>query len=331
MTLIYAVVIFLLLIFVHEFGHFIAAKACGVKVNEFALGMGPEIISKQGKETKYAIRAIPFGGYCMMEGEEEDSDDERSLNNKNGFQKFIVFSAGALMNALLALIIMILISLISGMPTTTIDSVDGPAAKAGMEKGDILISIDEKEIREWNDVGEALFESKGEEVEVVYDRDGKTHSVKIVPEYNKEQERYMLGVVSRSGHNPVKACSAGAKATWAMTTGMYHVLAQLFTGEVSTKELSGPVGIVSIVNKTSKMGFVYVAYLTALISLNLAIMNLLPFPALDGGRILFLVIRKITGKRVTDEMENRFHIAGMILLFMLMIFITFQDVGRLIG
>lgn len=330
MTIIYAVLIFLLLIFIHELGHFIAAKACDVKVNEFSLGMGPAMVTKQGRETLYSIRWIPIGGFCAMEGEEEDSEDERALNRKSGWQKFIIFAAGPLMNGVLALVIMILIALVSGMPSTVIGSVDKdmPAADAGIQAGDRIVAIDGRDISEWNDISGVL--TDGDEVDVVLERDGSEYSVSVTPDYNETEQRYMLGITSKPVHSPGKAVVSGTKATGQMTLVMYQVLAKLVTGEVSTKEISGPVGIVSVVSETSKQGFVYVAYLTALISLNLGVMNLLPFPALDGGRILFLLIRKITGKRVTDEMENKFHMAGMLLLFAFMIFITFQDIGRLI-
>ena len=332
MTIIYAVIIFLLLVFIHEFGHFIMAKACNVKVNEFSLGMGPAIWKHQGKETLYSLRCIPLGGYCAMEGEEEDSDDERALNKKNGWQKFIIFVAGALMNALMALLIMILIALFSGMPSTTIGTLEEgmPAASAGIQTGDVILAIDDTEITEWNQVSQCMADA-GKEVVVTVDRNGEKLEITVPVMYNKEEQRNMIGITCKVVHNPAKAVSAGAAGTVQMTKDMYRILGQLVTGKVSTSELSGPVGIVTIVGQSSKMGFMYVAYLTALISLNLAVMNLLPFPALDGGRILFLIIRKITGQRVTDEMENRFHFAGMMLLLALMVYVTFNDIGRLLG
>ena len=332
MTVIYAIIIFLLLIFVHEFGHFIAAKSCDVKVNEFALGMGPAIWKKQGKETLYSLRAVPIGGYCAMEGEEEDSDDERALNKKGFWQKFIIFAAGAIMNFILAVIIMILISLISGNPTTTVDVVtEGmPAAEAGIMAGDEIVAIDGKQVDSWDAVTEEITSGKKELVFTV-SRDGEELDISVPVEYNKEENRYMVGITSELAHNPAKAIVFGVRSTGQMTVDMYHVLGQLFTGEVSTKELSGPVGIMSAVSQSSKMGFIYLAYLTALISLNLGIINLLPFPALDGGRILFLIIRKITGQRVSDKVENAFHLAGFALLLLLMVYVTFNDVGRLLS
>ncbi len=333
MTVIYAIVIFLLLIFIHEFGHFIAAKLCNVKVNEFALGMGPAIFKKQGKETLYALRIIPIGGYCAMEGEDEDSEDERALNKKNGWQKFFVFVAGAAMNALLALVIMIIIAFVSGTATTTVGTVvEGmPAEAAGLEPGDVIVAIDNAPVETWDEITAAISETKNKEITLTIDRNGSEQDVTAAVYYDKTEKRNKLGITTKVVHGPVKAITNGAKGTWSMGVTMIKVIGQLFTGDVSVKELSGPVGIVTVVNQTSKLGFIYVAYLTALISLNLAIMNLLPFPALDGGRVLFLIIRKITGKAVTDEMENKFHFAGLILLFALMIYVTFNDIGRIIS
>ena len=333
MTIIYAIVIFLLLIFIHEFGHFIAAKACDVKVNEFSLGMGPELWSRQGEETKYSLRAIPIGGYCAMEGEDEDSDHERALNKKNGWQKFLVFVAGATMNVVLAVIIMIAIALYSGAATTTLDSVEEglPAAQAGLLAGDQIVAIDGEKMGSWEEITNVISNTKKESLEVTVLRDDEELTYTVPVGYNEEEHRNILGIMTRAEHNPGSAVVRGCQGTWAMGVAMVDVLGQLFTGKVSTKELSGPVGIVSIVNEQSKLGFIYVAYLTALISLNLAIINLLPFPALDGGRILFLIIRKITGKAVTDEMEARFHFVGIVLLLALMVYVTFNDIGRLVG
>ena len=333
MTIIYAVIIFLLLIFVHEFGHFIAARACNVKVNEFALGMGPAIWKRQGKETLYSLRAIPFGGYCAMEGEDEDSDDERALNNKKGWQKFIVFVAGATMNAVLAVVIMIIIAFASGTPTTTIGEVATglPAEEAGIKAGDEIVAVDGQQVDSWQDVITLISQTENEEMVLTVDRDGDVSDYTVPVYYDEAEKRNKLGITSKTVHNPLTACVNGVKGTWAMGETMIHVIGQLFTGDVAMTELSGPVGIVSVVSETSKMGFIYVAYLTALISLNLAIMNLLPFPALDGGRVLFLLIRKITGKRVTDEVEGKIHFIGLLLLLALMVYVTFNDIGRIFG
>ena len=332
MTVIYAILIFCLLIFVHELGHFITAKLCGVKVNEFALGMGPAIFKKQKGETLYALRIFPIGGYCSMEGEDEDSDNPRAFNNQPAWQRAIVLAAGSLMNLLTCVILLIIIAFWSGTATTTIDTVmdNSPAQKAGIVSGDTIVSIDGEKIDEWNDLIDAIGFNENDQAEITVERDGKELTLSTDLEYDKEADRKMIGITPTSEHHAGTAISGGVKNTGSMTVLMFRVLKQLFTGEVSVKELSGPVGIVYATNQAAKSGLMYVVYLAALLSLNLAIINMLPFPALDGGRLLFLVIRLFTGKRVSDETEGKIHFIGICLLFALMIYVTFNDVLRFI-
>lgn len=332
MTIIYAIIIFCLLIFVHEFGHFIAAKACGVKVNEFSIGMGPAFFKRQKGETLYSLRIFPIGGFCAMEGEDEDSDDERAFNRKPAWQRAIVLAAGALMNLITAVILMIIIAFWSGQATTVIDQVldDSPAYEAGLETGDEIIDINGSEINEWNDIIGVIGESREETASITVIRDGKEETLTSSMEYDEEAGRYKIGITPVIEHNVIASVGAGIRNTGDMTVMMYDIIKKLFTGEVSTKELSGPVGIVYAVSDTAKAGIIYVVYLAALLSLNLAIMNMLPFPALDGGRLLFLIIRKITGKRVTDEMEGKIHFIGIVLLMLLMVYVTWNDIFRFI-
>lgn len=332
MTIIYAIIIFCLLIFVHEFGHFIAAKTCGVKVNEFSIGMGPAFFKRQKGETLYSLRIFPIGGFCAMEGEDEDSDDERAFNRKPAWQRAIVLAAGALMNLITAVILMIIIAFWSGQATTVIDQVldDSPAYEAGLETGDEIIDINGSEINEWNDIIGVIGESREETASITVIRDEKEETLTSSMEYDEEAGRYKIGITPVIEHNVIASVGAGIRNTSDMTVMMYDIIKKLFTGEVSTKELSGPVGIVYAVSDTAKAGIIYVVYLAALLSLNLAIMNMLPFPALDGGRLLFLIIRKITGKRVTDEMEGKIHFIGIVLLMLLMVYVTWNDIFRFI-
>ncbi len=332
MTIIYAIIIFCVLIFVHEFGHFIVAKACGVKVNEFSLGMGPLIFKRQKGETQYSLRILPIGGYCAMEGEDEDSEDSRAFNNKPAWQRACVLAAGPLMNLLTAVLLLTIIATWSGQPTTTIGQVqDGsPAYEAGIKAGDEILYVDDKEINEWNDLLTAVGQTKAETVSVKVLRDDETLTVESRVEYDKKAQRSKIGIVPEVRHNIIKGTVTGVKSTGTMTVMMYDILKKLVTGKASVKELSGPVGIVYAVNDSAKAGTVYVIYLSALLSLNLAVMNLLPFPALDGGRLLFLVIRKITGEHMTDEMEGKVHFIGIMLLLLLMVYVTWNDIMRFV-
>ncbi len=331
MTVIYAVLMFCVLIFIHELGHFIAAKKCGVKVNQFALGMGPAIFKKQKGETEYSLRIFPIGGFCAMEGEDTESEDSRAYNNKKPWQKALIAFAGPAMNVVLALILMCIIMFAMGTASTRIDSfVDGsPAQAAGMKAGDEIVKINDVKISEWNDVGEALEGAKtGDKVSIVYKRDGKENTINT--ELMESEGRAMIGITPKHERHVGNALVSGVKTTFNMTTQMYTVIKQLFTGEVSTKELSGPVGIVYMVNQSASMGLFYFFYLMAVISLNLAIVNLLPLPALDGGRIVLIGIKKITGKAISDKTEGMINTVGLVLLLTLMVYVTWNDIIKFI-
>lgn len=332
MTLIYALILFVLLIFPHELGHFIAAKSVGVKVNEFAFGMGPAIFKRQWGETQYSVRLVPLGGYCAMEGENEESDNSRAFNNKPGWPKILVLLAGSAMNVLIAVLALSIVFGYIGTATTTIDEVqpDTPAYEAGLLSGDRILEAGGNKIEHWNDLSTAVSSSFGDEkeVEITVERDGNEKSFTVIPE-KAEDGRYIIGITSKVSHSVFAAAENGFKGTWDMTKALFSMLGQLVSGGVSADEISGPVGIVTMAGETGRYGAVYFGYLVALISLNLALMNLLPLPALDGGRILFVFIRKITGKMISDDLEGKIHGAGMIFLLGLMIFVTWNDIARL--
>ena len=329
MTAIYAIILFVLLIFPHELGHFVVAKAVGVKVNEFAFGMGPALFQREKGETLYSIRLIPVGGYCAMEGENEESDNPRSFNNKPGWAKISVLVAGAAMNVAIAILVLSIISGISGSATTTIDTVDAgsPAYTAGVQAGDEVLYVNDTEIKEWSDLSPSIISD--EEIQLTVGRDGKEITMPVKPVLTEDGSRYVIGIMCELSHSPVKALENGVKSTWAMTVLMAESIVMLITGDVPASEIAGPVGIVSMVGDTASYGIYYFASLVALMSINLAMLNLLPLPALDGGRILFVIIRKITGKMITDDLEGKIHTIGMMLLLGLMVFATWNDIMRL--
>ncbi len=331
MTIIYAILMICILIFIHELGHFIAAKLSGVKVNEFALGMGPVLFQRQKGETMYSLRAIPIGGFCAMEGEDEESDDEGAFNKKPAWKKAIILVAGSFMNLLMAIVLMTIVTYAIGFPSSTLGEVTkgSPAEKAGIIAGDTIIEANGHKVDDWYDFTKIVDEAdKSKSLELVIDRDGKKIATKSG--FMENEGRKVIGVIATNEKNAGKALINGPKATWNMAKNMYGVLKQLVTGEVSTKDLSGPVGIVYMVDKSASQGFITFLYFMAMMSLNLAIINMLPFPALDGGRLIFVVIRKITGKAITDNMESIVHMIGMVLLMLLMIYVTWQDILRFV-
>lgn len=339
-TAILAIILFCVMIFPHELGHFIAARRVGVKVNEFAFGMGPAIWKKQGRQTLYSIRLFPVGGFCAMEGEDEDSDEPGAFGNKKPWQKILVLAAGSFMNIICAILIMSLIIGIMGFTTTVIDQVtaDMPAEAAGIMAGDRVLKIDETEIEQWADVSRAIQASEGEAMEVSVERDKEIHTLTVVPQLTEgvdaqgnPAQGYALGITCRISHNPLKAVVDGVQSTWNMVKMMFSALGQLFSGQAGVDELSGPVGMINMVSQTVQYGFWYYGFLTALICVNLAIINMLPLPALDGGRIIFVIYTMITGKKVSEKVEGTVHFIGIVLLLGLMAFVTMNDITRIFG
>lgn len=329
MVAIYAILLFLMMIIPHELGHFAVAKAVGVQVNEFSIGMGPKIWNKQRGETKYSLRLLPIGGFCAMEGENEESDNPRAFNNKSPIAKIAVLIAGATMNIITAWLILVILAFAYGTASTTIDAVreGSPAAEAGILSGDQIVSIDGKQTNDWNKVVEGI-KSSDNTLSVEILRDSKKQVIDVHPEEQEGQK--IIGITSRLTRNPASAIESGTFATYEMGKSMLNAFKGLVTGGISTKDIAGPVGMVSMVGQTSKLGIQYVAAFVALVSLNLAIINLLPLPALDGGRIVFVLIRLITGRMISDRTEGIIHAVGMGLLLLLAVIVTMNDVGKLI-
>lgn len=348
-TAILAVLMFLLMIFPHELGHFIAAKKFGVKVNEFAFGMGPAIWKKQKGETLYAIRLFPIGGYCAMEGEDgqnedeeegtgtdievKDPDDPRSFNNKKPWQKIIILAAGSLMNVFTAFIVLTIMTTVLGFATTTIGSVTqgSPADLAGIQPGDKIVSIDDKAVNAWSDVGTFIQEAEGDAVTFEVERNGSTQDLTVSPQFVEDENRYVIGITYKGSHSIIRGIGQGFVQTGKMFGIMIDSFRMLFSGEAGIRDLSGPVGIVQMVGETSSIGWWYYMFLLALICVNLAMINMLPLPALDGGRIIFVLYGWITGKPVSAKVEGIVHTIGIILLLGLAAVVTMSDIGRIIG
>lgn len=345
-TAILAVFLFLVMIFPHELGHFIAARKCGVQVNEFAFGMGPAIWKKQKGETLYSIRAFPIGGFCAMEGEDgqQDAEDEegnvvtkeynpRAFNNKKPWQKIIILMAGSFMNVVSAFLILAILVTYVGFATTTIGGVTegSPAEAAGLAIGDKLVAVDGREITSWDQLGASIQEGKGSEMTLSVKRGSETLDLTLTPAYDEETQRYIIGTYSKVSHNPLKAVKSAFVGTFRLFGVMYDSLKMLITGGATLQDVSGPVGIVQMVGETSSQGLWSYGFLMALICVNLAVINMLPLPALDGGRILIVLFGWITGKTVSPKVEGIIHAVGMVLILGLAVLITFNDIGKLAG
>ena len=344
LSLIIFILILGVIVTVHEFGHFIFAKLSNTYVYEFSIGMGKKLFGKKRKdgETEFCIRAVPIGGYVMIAG--EDLEDEkipkdRQMCNKSFLQRFMVLFAGAFNNFIFAFIILFISAIIYGAAITKpyIGDVspDYPAYTAGLEKGDLLLSLNGTKITNWDKALVMLQTSKGNEMTFkVLKQDGSTKEYKVAPIKEKDSEGneiYKFGIATKyeKEYGFTKSLSYAWNKTISLFGSMWDTLKYLFNGKVSINQLSGPVGIYSVVDSQAHQGMEALLYLVAYLSINVGIINLLPFPAFDGGRILFLFIEKIFRKPVSKNVENTIHSIGFMLIIGLLIYVTFNDIIKL--
>ena len=330
-------------ILVHEFGHYLFAKLSNTYVFEFSIGMGKKILSykKKGGETEYNLRLIPIGGFVQLAGEDPKDENnipkDRLLNNKKFYQKFLIMVAGAGFNFILALFALFLYGAIWGSPSlsTTIPNVvvDSPAYVAGLEAGDKIMKINGNNTYTIDDVQIYLFLAEEGATTFEIKRKDQTKLISVTPLEEKEaQEKgYSYGIEysKKQDHGFLNAIKYSFAKTGAMFNQMFITIKSLFTGGVGMNDLSGPVGIYGIVDSARQAGFQYLLELIALLSINVGVINLLPFPAFDGGRILFTIIEKITGKKINPNVENIIHTIGFMLLMALMIYVTCNDILKL--
>ncbi len=340
MKYILAIIIFGVIILIHEFGHFFTAKLCGIKVNKFALGMGPCLLKKQFGETEYSIRLFPVGGFCAMEGEDEDSDNSRAFGNKPVWQRMIVIVAGAFMNILLGFVLVLSLTCsYEKIPTTTVSEFhsSSESAKSGILPGDKIVNIDGVGILTVKDLRYALMSSPDEKYDVTVKRNGEKIKFSDVVFEDKANNLVIDFYVGWKNKTPLSVVSYSAKDTVSTAKLVWLSLKDLITGKYSFRDLSGPVGLVNAIGDAADSGestaesVQSIVSLAALITINLGIVNLLPIPGLDGGRFLFLLIEAIRRKPVKPEHEGTVHLIGMALLMLMIVAVTFSDIKRIIG
>ena len=362
MSVIIFLVIFTLVVVVHEFGHFIIARKNGVKVEEFSIGMGPDLFHIQGKQTKFSVKLLPFGGACMMKGNdmgipepdetgadsEEKSDDD--FSSKSVWARISILLAGPLFNFILALVLSIFVVSQAGVDIPVITSVmDGyPAQEAGIQAGDKILKVNGEKIYFYRQISLNGQLHPGETMNVVYERDGQNYTTVIEPKWNEEEQRYLMGIVS-GGYYEV---SAGQMLLYGYQTVKYNVvlvvrgLADMITGGFSIDNFTGPVGVANavdglvdeVVDTTQDFGWSAMAMsmlltmsnFLAMISANLGVMNLLPIPGLDGGRLLFCFIEAVRGKPVAKNKEAMVTFVGFVLLMILMVAVMFNDIKNIV-
>lgn len=351
MSFILFFIVLAILILSHEFGHFIVAKKSGIRVDEFGFGFPPRLLSFKKGETIYSLNLIPFGGFVKIHGEEgSDKNDSRSFASKSISIRSLVIVAGVVFNIFLAWIL-IIAGFSVGMPVGTSSAPKGsevknhkvvilqtaknsPAESAGLKPGDQILNFSKVE-----EVKKFIDQNAGKEMEIKYKRGEETLAVKITPRLNPPEGEGAIGIamdeVGTVKLSLPKAFIEGSKMTYQLTTStalsIFHFVAGAIKGTVGLSAITGPVGIAGVVSGAAKFGFVYFLNLMAFLSINLAIINILPFPALDGGRLLFLLIEKIKGSPVSQKTSSVTHGIGMAVLMLFMLVITYRDIIKLVS
>ncbi|MDZ5252619.1 RIP metalloprotease RseP [Clostridium sp. LIBA-8841] len=330
MYIIFALLAFSALILVHELGHFIVAKLNGIYVEEFAIGMGPKLFGVKVGETEYNLRILPFGGFVKMLGEEDDSEDSRSLNAKTPLQRILVMGAGAFMNYVLALIIFIGLAMSSGFAENKVASVvpNSPAQEIGIEQGDKFLKIDGHKIYTTDDFRVGLALAKGNPVELEIKRGDEVLSKTVQPVAN-EHGMYQVGIGYSVVENPtlLQGIKQGFNETRSLVSQAFIALKTIVTGEANLKtDVGGPVTIIKMSGQAAKAGASNLLWFMAFLSVQLAVFNLLPFPALDGGRIFIELIQMITRKEIPAKYIDAVNTVGFMLLMGLMVLVTIKDI-----
>ena len=337
MTFLIAVVMLGLIIFVHELGHFLTAKLFKMPVSEFSIGMGPQVFSVDTKNTAYSFRAIPIGGYVNIEGMEIGSEVENGFSSKPAYQRFIVLFAGVFMNFLMAFILLFAIAKINGRIEYDTNAIIGGLVKGGaneqiLKVDDKILELDGKKINVWTDISKITKASQNkEEISALIERNGKEENITLKLTKDEENNRVVLGIspkYKKIDLSTTESLDFAKNSFNSIFTDTIKGFFTLFSGKASLKEISGPVGIFKVVGEVSKFGWVSIISLCVVLSINIGVLNLLPIPALDGGRIIFVLL-ELFGIKVNKKWEEKLHKGGMILLLFFILMISVNDVWKL--
>lgn len=349
MMIIISLLVLAIIILVHEWGHFVAARSAGIEVLEFSIGFGPKLFSinrpydngKINSETEFSLRLFPLGGFVRMAGTEPDDEDhEHGFNRASPLQRIKVLAAGPIMNFVLAIVLFIFAFTVIGIPQPVDNAIIGeiiegkPAAAAGLQTGDEIVAANGQRIQSWEQfVGAIQRTPREESLLLQVKRGGELFDISVKPEYDSTSQTMMLGITSMVTYHKMgfwQGIKLGFVNTYQTTVAMLQGLGQIITGAVSTKALAGPVGITKMIGQAAQGGLVYLLNFTALLSINLGVINLIPFPALDGSRIVFTGIEMVRGRPMEPEREGFIHLMGFMILMGLIILVTYNDIFRLI-
>ena len=337
MTFLIAVVMLGLIIFVHELGHFLTAKLFKMPVSEFSIGMGPQVFSVDTKNTAYSFRAIPIGGYVNIEGMEIGSEVENGFSSKPAYQRFIVLFTGVFMNFLMAFILLFAIAKINGRIEYDTNAIIGGLVKGGaneqiLKVDDKILELDGKKINVWTDISKITKASQNkEEISALIERNGKEENITLKLTKDEENNRVVLGIspkYKKIDLSTTESLDFAKNSFNSIFTDTIKGFFTLFSGKASLKEISGPVGIFKVVGEVSKFGWVSIISLCVVLSINIGVLNLLPIPALDGGRIIFVFL-ELFGIKINKKWEEKLHKSGMILLLFFILMISVNDVWKL--
>ncbi|CAM2394365.1 M50 family metallopeptidase [Fusobacterium watanabei] len=337
MTFLIAVVMLGLIIFVHELGHFLTAKLFKMPVSEFSIGMGPQVFSVDTKNTAYSFRAIPIGGYVNIEGMEIGSEVENGFSSKPAYQRFIVLFAGVFMNFLMAFILLFAIAKINGRIEYDTNAIIGGLVKGGaneqiLKVDDKILELDGKKINVWTDISKITKASQNkEEISALIERNGKEENITLKLTKDEENNRVVLGIspkYKKIDLSTTESLDFAKNSFNSIFTDTIKGFFTLFSGKASLKEISGPVGIFKVVGEVSKFGWVSIISLCVVLSINIGVLNLLPIPALDGGRIIFVFL-ELFGIKINKKWEEKLYKSGMILLLFFILMISVNDVWKL--
>lgn len=342
-TILIALLFFSVFIMIHELGHFLVARAVGIHAEEFSIGMGPRLFKVSGKETEYSLRVLPIGGYVRFLGEDEASEDPRAFNNARVWKRFLVVVAGPVMNMLLAVLLLSILLFSFGQQVSSqpvIESVISgyPAEQVGLQAGDRIIRVGDADVSELEDfkaverIQSFISENGPKPFAITVQRDGQIMNFDVIPSYDEAGDRWQVGfyfkpVIRKFGF--MEAIGTGFVETFRITGQMFAMLKDLIFAGQGLGDVMGPVGIVSEIGRAAQAGIQRLLQLGIIITINLGIMNLIPFPALDGGRLLLLIVEGIRRKPIDRNKEGYFHLVGFVLLMILMIIVTYKDILRI--
>ncbi|MDD2503180.1 MAG: RIP metalloprotease RseP [Clostridia bacterium] len=342
-TILIALLFFSIIIMIHELGHFLAAKAAGIYAEEFSIGMGPRLLKISGKETVYSLRLLPIGGYVRFLGEDEDSSEPRAFNNIKVWKRFLVVVSGPLMNLLLAVLLFNIAFLSFGvyeadMPVIK-EVISGyPAEQAGLQAEDRIIEIGDMNVTQMEDneavesIRNFINDNGPKPFKITIKRDDQTLSYDIMPSLDEENKRWQIGFYFQPRIRKVSFFESIAMSfmqTYRIIGMMFVILKDLIFAGKGLGDVMGPIGIVTEIGRAAQAGIQQLLNLGIIITINLGIINLIPFPALDGGRLVLLIVEGVRGKPVDRNKEGLFNLIGFALLIILMIVVTYKDILKI--